>query len=285
MAASPSPSTTSRNRNGNVNVNGYSHGHGYSKTTTTTATTTTKHVTSAAVTSSTSTTPPAVAVSLLQPRVAVALGVPRRWHLTLTACRLLSIVPSVWWGLRLSMRFLVAEYIRLSNGYRYDSASSLRLTETTLAIVWCCAAAYLAFFFTDCLMSRWLINYTPQATVVRLFTISCVFAYLTSWFVYLAGGFKNPSLLLPAWIGIATILTTCYHFTQRKIKIRKETFASISVFSFASFISMVALLLHSHSTRPDFIHAPLVDWAKRAGEVAGRIVVQVLGVHGDTIGL
>ncbi|KAI1766003.1 N-glycosylation protein-domain-containing protein [Hypoxylon sp. FL1150] len=230
---------------------------------------------------------PVVAVSLLQPRVAVALGIPKRWHHTLSACRLLSVVPPFCWGLRYALRFLVADWSRPSNRDhgRDTPVSDLRLTETALAMIWCCASAYLAFFFTDCLMSRWLINYTPQATVVRLFTISCAFAYLTSWIVYLADGSQDPGLLLPAWIGIATILTTCYHFTQRKIKIRKETFASISVFSIASFISMVALLLHSHSTRVAYQNIPLVALAKRAGQIARHILFHVLGVTGDIDGL
>ncbi|KAI8957714.1 N-glycosylation protein-domain-containing protein [Daldinia sp. FL1419] len=231
---------------------------------------------------------PVVAVSLLQPRVAVALGVPKRWHHTLSACRLLSIAPPILWGLRYALRFLLADLIRPSerqeNG-REGSLFSLRLTETALAIIWCYASAYLAFFFTDCLMSRWLINYTPQATVVRLFTISCAFAYLTSWIVYLAGGSQDPGLLLPAWIGIATILTLCYHFTQRKIKIRKETFASISVFSIASFISMVVLLLHSHSTRAGYQNVPLVAITKRACQIGTHIIFRVVGLTGELDGL
>ena len=135
-------------------------------------------------------------------------------------------------------------------------------------------------------MSRWLINYTPHATVVRLFTISCAFAYLTSWIVYLTGGSQDPGLLLPAWIGIATILTTCYHFTQRKIKIRKETFASISVFSIASFISMVALLFHSHWTWAGYQNSvPLVALTKRMCQIACQILFRVLGVTRDADGL
>ncbi|OTA58620.1 hypothetical protein K449DRAFT_436561 [Hypoxylon sp. EC38] len=231
---------------------------------------------------------PIVTVSLLQPRVAVALGIPKRWHHTLSVCRLLSVVPPVLWGIRFALRFLLADFLRVSDlrdHGRDTTIFTLRLTETALAIIWCCASAYLAFFFTDCLMSRWLINYTPQATVVRLFTISCAFAYLTSWIVYLTGGSQDPGLLLPAWIGIATILTTCYHFTQRKIKIRKETFASISVFSIASFISMVALLLHSHSTRVGHQNVPLVALTKRVCQIAWRIVFSVLGVTRDIDGL
>ncbi|KAI0894463.1 N-glycosylation protein-domain-containing protein [Annulohypoxylon nitens] len=232
---------------------------------------------------------PVVAVSLLQPRVAVALGIPKSWYLTLSACRLLSIVPPIFWGIRFTLRFLLADLLRLSehrdHGRDTTTTFTLRLTETALAIIWCCASAYLAFFFTDCLMSRWLINYTPQATVVRLFTISCAFAYLTSWVVYLTGGSQDPGLLLPAWIGIATILTTCYHFTQRKIKIRKETFASISVFSIASFISMVALLFHSHWTRVGYQNVPLVALTKRVCQIACQILFRVLGVTRDADGL
>ncbi|KAK5632386.1 hypothetical protein RRF57_008100 [Xylaria bambusicola] len=134
-------------------------------------------------------------------------------------------------------------------------------------------------------MSRWLINYTPQATVVRLLTISCVFAYLTSWIVYVTGGSNDPRLLLPAWVGIATILTACYHFTQRKVPIRKETFASISVFSITSFISMVALLLDINATRPfPDTDIPLVSIAKTFAEIAGRLVVKILGVNKDGTG-
>jgi hypothetical protein len=55
-------------------------------------------------------------------------------------------------------------------------------------------------------MSRWLINYTPQATMVRLLTINAVNAYVTSTVLSLSGGFEDPRLLLPGWIGIATVL-------------------------------------------------------------------------------
>ncbi|KAI0440260.1 N-glycosylation protein-domain-containing protein [Xylaria telfairii] len=223
-----------------------------------------------------------VAVSLLQPRVAVLLGLPKHWYRTLSICRLLCLVPCFWWGVRISLRFLVAEVLQRWYQVETGEEASLMLTETLLAGMWCLASAALAFYFTDCLMSRWLINYTPQATVVRLLTISCVFAYLTSWIVYVTGGTKDPRLLLPAWIGIATILTACYHYTQRKVPIRKETFASISVFSITSFVSMVALLVNINTNRPiPEAHVPLVSIAKTATHVTGRIVVKILGVNRD----
>lgn len=134
-------------------------------------------------------------------------------------------------------------------------------------------------------MSRWLINYTPQATIVRLFTLSCVFSYATSWIVYLTGASRDPGLLLPAWISIATILTACYQITQRKINIRKETRLSVSIFSYSSFLSMVALLVQSHSTRVDYPSIPLFALAERAGEIAVRLAVKILGVTREVDGL
>jgi hypothetical protein len=44
--------------------------------------------------------------SLLQPRVAVVLGLPRLWHLPLFACRSLSVCPAIWWSLGIFIRLL-----------------------------------------------------------------------------------------------------------------------------------------------------------------------------------
>ncbi|KAI1160197.1 N-glycosylation protein-domain-containing protein [Nemania serpens] len=230
----------------------------------------------------------AMTVSLLEPRLAVLLGLPKRWYRTLSICRLLCLVPCFWWGVRLALRFLVALVLQRSrsNADEPDEEVAPWLTETLLAGLWCLASATLAFYFTDCLMSRWLINYTPQATMIRLVTISCVFAYLTSWTVHLAGGHKDPRLLLPAWICIATVLTACYHYTQRKIPVRKEAFASMSVFSIASFISMVALLLDVNTARSfPKEHVPLISFMRTAVEITARIVVKILGVNKDSLGI
>ena len=121
------------------------------------------------------------------------------------------------------------------------------MTETMLAAIWCFASGYLSFFFTDCLMSRWyddlsplhrlllcfttkadhwhlimsrLINYTPQATMVRLLTINVVNAYVTSTVLSLAGGFHDTRLLLPGWIGIATVRTSldaAGHYSREQV--------------------------------------------------------------------
>lgn len=50
-----------------------------------------------------------------------------------------------------------------------------------------------------------LLNYTPQASLVRLLTINALNAYITSWVLYLSGGSEDPRLLLPAWISIASV--------------------------------------------------------------------------------
>ncbi|KAI9674988.1 MAG: hypothetical protein M1817_001394 [Caeruleum heppii] len=228
--------------------------------------------------------------SPLHPRVAVILGVSRCWHIPLLLCRALSILPSTWWGLRCALTFL-AELVlvretssagtadprrwgwgwdavgyergSVDSGAVWDAEKRFRITEVALAALWCCASAYLSYFFTDCLMSRWLVNYAPQATLVRLLTVNAVNAYITSWVLFLAGASEDPRLLLPAWISIASTLTVLYHVTQRKINIKKETSASISVFSIVSSISMCALLVQLHLARENDPVVPLFDWSWR----------------------
>jgi hypothetical protein len=116
------------------------------------------------------------------------------------------------------------------------------------------------------------------ATLVRLLTINALNAYLTSMILYLSGGSEDARLLLPAWISIASILTLLYHSTQRHTNIRKETSASISVFSIASFISMTSLMLQLYLTRLDDPEIPLFSGAKHLWRCA-RTFALVLGNH------
>lgn len=210
--------------------------------------------------------------SMLQPRVAVVLNVPAKWHPWLFALRLLSCLPAAWWGLpsalHLLLRVLPAgppeQRDALASLYRGDGRAEMyALTETGLATIWSFACGYLSFFFTDCLMSRWLINYTPQATIVRLLTVDVINAYLTLTTLSLCGGFRDPRLLLPGWIGIATTLTVCYHISHQRINIRKETSTSVNVFSIASYLSMVALLAHMLAFQPDYPAMPVVVHGRR----------------------
>ncbi|KAL1998505.1 hypothetical protein VTN02DRAFT_6053 [Thermoascus thermophilus] len=154
-----------------------------------------------------------------------------------------------------------------SAGAEWDVERRFRVTEVALAIMWCCASAYLSYFFADCMMSRWLLNYTPPAVVIRLLTTNGLIAYLTSWVLYLSGASSDPRLLLPAWISITTTLTFVYHATQNHAMIKRETTASISVLSVASFVSMSSLLLQLHLTRENEPEVPafvigqrLWDW-------------------------
>lgn len=129
-------------------------------------------------------------------------------------------------------------------------------------------------------MSRWLLLYTPQATLVRLLTINATNLYLTSQTLHLltatgsshdGGGGDDPRLFLPAWITIATTLTGLYHLTQRKINIRKETRLTISVFSVASFVSMVALLAALQGRRGELPAVPAVEMARRVGRAVEAV--------------
>ncbi|KAJ5510752.1 hypothetical protein LT330_005555 [Penicillium expansum] len=172
-----------------------------------------------------------------------------------------------------------------SVGQEWDVERRFRVTEVALAIMWCCASAYLSYFFADCMMSRWLLNYTPPAVVIRLLTTNGLIAYITSWVLYLSGASSDPRLLLPAWISITTSLTFVYHATQNHATIKRETAASLLVVSVASFLSMSSLLMQLHLTRENEPEVPvfvitrkLWDWA-----VAIFLRMRVAGVADDRI--
>ncbi|KAF4448139.1 hypothetical protein F53441_8455 [Fusarium austroafricanum] len=199
----------------------------------------------------TTTVPPDIDVpvhpSLLQPRVAVVLNVPKPWHPWLFALRLVSILPALWWGLPSALQLLLRV-----------------LPGPELVVVVPSTAGG-------------LINYTPQATMVRLLTTNICNAYLTAFVLSWAGGFQDPRLLLPAWISIATTLTVMYHITHQKINIRKETSTSINVFSIACSITMVTLLVHLHKSTPDYPQMPVVESGRRAYDESSRVFAQIRG--------
>lgn len=89
-------------------------------------------------------------LSPLHPRVAVILGVDRRWYVPLLVCRALSTLPAAWWGLRCAFTFL-AELLHIrpgmgregwaaaivgSVGQEWDVERRFRVTEVALAIMW-----------------------------------------------------------------------------------------------------------------------------------------------------
>ena len=79
--------------------------------------------------------------------------------------------------------------------------------QPAAALLWCCVASYLSFNVTDGLMLRWMFNYGPRATLVRLLTIDAFNYYITSFTI---GTAKRFNLLLPAWILISLLLTLAY---------------------------------------------------------------------------
>jgi hypothetical protein len=76
---------------------------------------------------------------------------------------------------------------------------------------------------------------------------------------------------------LSQTLTIIYHITQRKINIRKETRLSISVFSMASYTSMIVLLVHLQSARAAPANVPLRNITRKACQEAGRFAELVLG--------
>ncbi|KAI5283630.1 hypothetical protein KEM54_001975, partial [Ascosphaera aggregata] len=219
----------------------------------------------------------------LHPTVAVVLGVDHRWNIPLILCRGLSVLPATWWGLRCAFTFL-AELLHINpqvvwqeslqssiaagaSAANWDVERRFRVTEVALAIMWCSALLY----------------YTPPAVVIRLLTINALISYLTSWILYLTGASSDPRLLLPAWISIAAILTITYHISQRQINIKKETSASLSVFSIASFISMSLLLLQLHLTRENEPEVPIFTFMGKVMSVAAKIIARYGVVDGHQV--
>ena len=154
-----------------------------------------------------------------------------------------------------------------------------------------------------------LVHYTPSATAFRLVSVSALNGYLQSWTLDLSGSSQDPFLLLPTWIIITSVrafpilspgpvptcmfcsslmslylqtLTLVYHITQRKINILKETSTSISVFSMASYISMVALLIQQHWDR-DWFDLPFVALGYRLLRQGGELVVSVANFANITV--
>jgi hypothetical protein len=60
---------------------------------------------------------------------------------------------------------------------------------------------------------------------------------------------------------------------------------SISVFSIASFVSMVALLAQLHSNRSEYPDIPLVNFVRRVIYEAGRLAIRIMEYGDVTRGL
>lgn len=74
---------------------------------------------------------PTVQSSLLQPRVAVALGLSAKWHPLLFVCRLLSILPALWWGVPVALRILAQAVVLAGN-----SSAVWAYAQKTQSIAW-----------------------------------------------------------------------------------------------------------------------------------------------------
>lgn len=69
----------------------------------------------------------------------------------------------------------------------------------------------------------------------------------------------------------------CYHTTHQKINIRKETSTSINVFSIASYISMITLLVRMMVYQHDYPTLPLVSKARWIWYEALQLARQIKG--------
>ncbi|GJC85614.1 hypothetical protein ColLi_08452 [Colletotrichum liriopes] len=230
----------------------------------------------------------ALSSSLLEPRIAVVLNVPKPWRPWLFACRLLSIFPAIFWALQPALTLLVQIIpVAVPGGKKAVDAAAASGVGVGVGVGgfagstcpppnWPPGHPEIPFPWTEMSLGLMLINYTPQATIIRLLTINSTNAFLTERILTFSGGFEDPRLLLPGWVTIATTLTIAYHITQRSINIQKETSTSINIFSIASFISMISLLAHLHYNGSDYPEKPFESLAR-------LLVDQVRRLTGDAV--
>ncbi|KAF2400305.1 hypothetical protein EJ06DRAFT_556637 [Trichodelitschia bisporula] len=119
----------------------------------------------------------------------------------------------------------------------------VRIEGLGLAASWCAVSGYLSFFAMDCLMMRWLIHYTPIASIVRLITASVINYIFTNFVLERSGSSKNLNNLFPAWTVIAVVLGILYGILRHGTNIRRENDLSPVVFGMASFVSMCILIV------------------------------------------
>ncbi|KAK6353413.1 hypothetical protein TWF696_005378 [Orbilia brochopaga] len=173
------------------------------------------------------------------------LGVDRRYHKWLMLARAASTLPAVTGFARCLFAGLETWEQRRSVGNEF--ATTMR--EIVLAAAWTFGAGYQCFRFTDSLMTRWLVNYTPLATLVRLITITGILAYFISGAHYCFGVKSDARMLLPAWITIFCAVGIGVHVIRMSITEYRELSTSITVFAALSFTTMLLLLQDSHSKR------------------------------------
>ncbi|KAF2757306.1 hypothetical protein EJ05DRAFT_385789 [Pseudovirgaria hyperparasitica] len=194
-------------------------------------------------------------VSALHPQVAVILGVPKVWHVFLQGARLMAMSYSItccYWSLQIFFDLVFVysttpprlELRETENGWTLERR--LEVACVLLAALWCSASAYLSFFFTDCLMSRWLLNYTPFATLLRLGMTDFLLGYVPKLALARLGAFKVPSRLVPSWILITLTVAIAYHLTHDLTSIKRETEATRKVLLFAMTVTLFGLILPHH---------------------------------------
>ncbi|EPS36754.1 hypothetical protein H072_9650 [Dactylellina haptotyla CBS 200.50] len=198
----------------------------------------------------------------LHPRIAVALGVDRRYHKWLMLARAASTLPCAL-GFAKCLYAGWEEWERRKLG-RENPEFATMMKEVILAAAWTFGAGYQCFRFTDSLMTRWLVKYTPLATLVRLISITGIIAYFISGAHYCLGVKSDTRMLLPSWIMIFCTIGVGFHIMRMRISEYRELSTSITVFAGLCFSTMVILLEDSHEKRDK---PPWKEWSDWVGDL------------------
>ncbi|QDS67744.1 hypothetical protein FKW77_006083 [Venturia effusa] len=168
--------------------------------------------------------PPPTATGSFHPRAAVILGLNNHWHKWLYFCRLLSVFPELKFGIPIlwTLLWFVLGDQELRASFEARGNLIVVFMEVFLAAIWCAVSGYLSFFSMDCLMMRWLLIYSPIASIIRLITASFIYYVGTNFILQYSGSNLNPILLLPAWILIASFLAIIYMSMHNRTTIKRQ---------------------------------------------------------------
>lgn len=176
--------------------------------------------------------PRTIMKSAKYPRVAVLLGVNKYYYIPLLVCRLFSTIFTLLWTAQAGLQLYRLSQIQNGTPQEHPAGEDsimvhrLRVTQVALSFLWAIEAAYLSHLFASSLMSRWLLQYSPAAVLIRLCGLSCTLAYgcmqIFNFTGALAPDLEKLSRCLPIWISTCVCLLISYFSTQQDISIEQD---------------------------------------------------------------
>ncbi|OLL26230.1 N-glycosylation protein eos1 [Neolecta irregularis DAH-3] len=115
--------------------------------------------------------------------------------------------------------------------------------------------------FANGMLDRWLVRYSPQATIIRLLSLTALNCVITNGITTtISSGYEE--FLLPSWIGISCVLTVAYTIQdyitsnvfrepdrKRQLNLKEVAVFGVVPVGFAGFLSLLLALWKIHQLR------------------------------------